>query len=353
MNENIHKTVIVDIDIPGLAGDDLFSPEKVKLISHTLLPLCYLFEKAKECGIQLITADTFFNLAEKPKNPLLLSYLQTRFSKKLRAMGARPVAVLCQESPYIASRFYLNIKRISKIYKHSFVFSGMMKKLDKNSQYHQMFFPSTFNIANFKVMDFSEKRFTTMVSSNKNISDWKKNIIMKMFYGIKVRCIYKERLAVIKYFGSQSKFDLFGFGWDSVKKKTHEYDVIKKVYKGSLADKNSTLQKYKFAFAFENAIFPGYITEKIFDVMFAGCVPIYYGAPDISAHIPADCFIDLRNFDSFSQLKSYLESIGEKEYDGYASAIRKFLSSEGYSRFTQEYFSEEILSILRKEFDIV
>jgi hypothetical protein len=39
--------------------------------------------------------------------------------------------------------------------------------------------------------------------------------------------------------------------------------------------KKNTLEKYKFSICYENARdIPGYITEKIFDCFFAGCVPI-------------------------------------------------------------------------------
>ena len=44
-----------------------------------------------------------------------------------------------------------------------------------------------------------------------------------------------------------------------------------------VADKHEWLQNYKFNLCFENAIFPGYLTEKLFDAYNAGCVPIYWG----------------------------------------------------------------------------
>ena len=51
-----------------------------------------------------------------------------------------------------------------------------------------------------------------------------------------------------------------------------------------------------FAICYENARdIPGYITEKIFDCFFAGCVPIYWGgAPNVTDHIPANTFIMIK-----------------------------------------------------------
>ena len=37
------------------------------------------------------------------------------------------------------------------------------------------------------------------------------------------------------------------------------------------------LKQYKFNICFENASYPGYLTEKIFDAFEAGCIPIYWG----------------------------------------------------------------------------
>ena len=40
-------------------------------------------------------------------------------------------------------------------------------------------------------------------------------------------------------------------------------------------------RKYKFVIAFENAIEEDYVTEKFYDPLLAGSVPVYLGAPSI------------------------------------------------------------------------
>ncbi|WP_226896450.1 glycosyltransferase family 10 domain-containing protein [Poseidonibacter ostreae] len=59
---------------------------------------------------------------------------------------------------------------------------------------------------------------------------------------------------------------------------------------------------------------PGYITEKIFDSFFAGCVPVYLGADNITEHIPKECFIDKREFDTYEKLYKYLKNMSDEEY---------------------------------------
>ena len=46
--------------------------------------------------------------------------------------------------------------------------------------------------------------------------------------------------------------------------------------------KHEFLQKYKFNICFENASEPGYITEKYFHAKSAGCIPIYWGDPNLA-----------------------------------------------------------------------
>jgi len=45
-----------------------------------------------------------------------------------------------------------------------------------------------------------------------------------------------------------------------------------------------------------------------------------------------------------------LHSINEEQYQEYLKNIQKFLSSEQYYKFSQEYFAKEILNILNQEF---
>lgn len=42
-------------------------------------------------------------------------------------------------------------------------------------------------------------------------------------------------------------------------------------------DKNSYLRNFKFNLCPENSSNVGYVTEKIFDAIYSGCIPIYWG----------------------------------------------------------------------------
>lgn len=54
---------------------------------------------------------------------------------------------------------------------------------------------------------------------------------------------------------------------------------------------------YKFVIAFENSCVEDYVTEKFFDPLLVGAVPIYFGAPNIDELVPRDnCYVDVRKY---------------------------------------------------------
>ena len=77
-----------------------------------------------------------------------------------------------------------------------------------------------------------------------------------------------------------------------------------------LPTKLDTIARYPFTLAFENAIAPDYVTEKFFDPLLAGSVPVYLGAPNIEAFAPGDrCFINVADFANPEALADYLSAL--------------------------------------------
>ena len=72
-------------------------------------------------------------------------------------------------------------------------------------------------------------------------------------------------------------------------------------------DKLATIASYKFTLALENAIAPDYVTEKFFEPLLVGSVPVYLGAPNINTYAPGEhCFINAADFESPQVLAKYL-----------------------------------------------
>ena len=83
--------------------------------------------------------------------------------------------------------------------------------------------------------------------------------------------------------------------------------------------KMNVISEYKFTLAFENAIAPDYVTEKFFDPLVAGSVPIYLGAPNIKEFAPGEhCYIDTSDFTSPKHLAKFIKNLN-KEADAYAA----------------------------------
>lgn len=206
-----------------------------------------------------------------------------------------------------------------------------------------------------KFKKFSEKnKLCTLVAGNKTSSHPLE--------------LYSKRVEAIRWFEKYhpESFEFFGMGWD---KYTFKIPVLSKVlnrigpltrlfaskwpsYRGSAKNKSELLQGYKFSICYENAEkIPGYITEKIFDSMAAGCVPIYWGAPNILNFIPAGCFINKKDFKNYEELYCYLVNMTEAEYTNRQNAIADYFRSEQHCLFESIYnakvIAERILTLVK------
>lgn len=63
-----------------------------------------------------------------------------------------------------------------------------------------------------------------------------------------------------------------------------------------LTDKHAFLLRYRMNLAFENTRSPGYITEKLVEPLLAGCIPVYWGAPDVTRDFNPGCMINVSDF---------------------------------------------------------
>ncbi len=78
--------------------------------------------------------------------------------------------------------------------------------------------------------------------------------------------------------------------------------------------KLATISRYKFCLSLENAIEDDYVTEKFFDPLLVGTVPVYRGAPNVMDYAPGnDCFINAWNFRSPRELADYLRYLDEDD----------------------------------------
>ncbi len=86
------------------------------------------------------------------------------------------------------------------------------------------------------------------------------------------------------------------------------------------AAKLEILRQYHFCLAIENSLETNLVTEKWYDCLRAGCVPVYLGAPNIGEFLPGDgCFVDLRDGRSVAEIANHLieTAAGPEKYQRY------------------------------------
>ena len=70
------------------------------------------------------------------------------------------------------------------------------------------------------------------------------------------------------------------------------------------------ISEYKFTIAFENSIVNDYVTEKFYEPLLVGSIPIYMGAPNIDDYSPSsDAFINVNDFFSPKELAQAVKDI--------------------------------------------
>jgi len=234
-----------------------------------------------------------------------------------------------------------------KIFDKIFTWSD---ELIDNNKYFKLNFPHSLPKTINKDVS-QKKKLCTLIARNNRIN-----------YPLE---LYTKREEAIRWFEKfhPNDFDLYGGRWDI---HMHQNRYIRSLlrrakmnklfkahfpsFKGSVSSKKNTLEKYKFSICYENARdIPGYITEKIFDCFLAGCVPVYWGANNITDHVPSDCFIDKREFNSYEELYQYMSNISDEEYIQYLDNIELFFNSDKVGQFTNEYFIKTIVSNISKQ----
>lgn len=170
--------------------------------------------------------------------------------------------------------------------------------------------------------------------------------------------LYAERRKIIKYFISKRRrdFHLYGAGWDvpsfilnntklSAFWRANKLPGSLPCYKGRVDKKYTVLQKAKFNFCIENCIYPGYISEKLFDSIISGCIPIYWYGSHMENVIPNEIFIDASKFKNTDELIEYSDGLNDTKIAEMRQSGGLFLRQNGLL-FTHEHYTQVIKSAL-------
>ena len=324
-------------------------------------------EAIQSAGFEIMTIDRYRSICPQRK-ALLISNMAEGNYKDLP--NIIPAICFSLESPVIASRYYHHIGEKTNLFAQVYDWAGVSSRIKKKES---RFVPISWPTTTQDIIDPTKwelKKFLVIINSNKKSLQWAwpeisvRNTVsvaravvsnlrstwIKNIDPIMKSELYSERIKAIAYFSKYESFDLYGGLWDrNTKLLNSEIAVaVRKSYRGAIParGKLAFLQGYKFSLVYENTIFPGYLTEKIFDCFFAGVVPVYLGDPRVADRIPSTCFIDVRRFSSYDELANFMFSITESEYQEYLDAAKRFINSAAFKPFTSTYFAETIVNCL-------
>jgi len=167
--------------------------------------------------------------------------------------------------------------------------------------------------------------------------------------------LYSNRRKFVKIASKKNKnfINIYGKGWDGQRHSWYYRFVPDKPYTTTAGmfegEKLELLAQYKFVLAFENYKGDiGYISEKIFDSMFAGAVPIYLGEKNIKSYIPNNCYIDASQYKNYNELIEKIVNTNEKEWEGMRNSIKDFIHSKAIEPFLPKAYANTINSIILK-----
>ena len=144
--------------------------------------------------------------------------------------------------------------------------------------------------------------------------------------------------------------DIYGKGWDNKIRKG-----VSRSQKDYTEIKLKILKQYNFNLAFENTNFPYYCTEKIWESIQGGCLPIYYGQDNaIYEDFPKESFLDYCDFDDPKDLFEYIQVMNPDEYikrinlciEAFNNAVKK-KQELGLWRVIWEVVAQKIIAIMK------
>ena len=348
-----------------LGQDDLFNPQSPRNRDDCLEPFRVLKAQALACGIELHTLDVNQNQGKESDFNLYIesvplitqgqgkNYL-IRFETNLTVLANADAAYLQQ-----FDGIFTWDKSLLEANPQSTTGLGLAKeKLHSITIPNPL--PAGFSQHRVVNLGFSARpQFCILIASNRHANC------------LDERALYAERVKAIRWFeaNAPSEFVLYGHGWKVPQKrlgmlgklryrlaKVPPFVMGKAVfpsYDGPVNSKFTALSQARFSICFENARdIRGYLTEKIFDCLFAGCVPIYWGDPEVEKAIPKNCFIDFRQFQSYQALYDFLKGLSPAEYQAYQLAGQQFLASPQFQVFSPTAFAKQIIDSIQHDFAI-
>jgi hypothetical protein len=356
--ENPNIAVYIDPPSRHFLRDRLFNADDGRLNGDRVnAPYTRLREQLAARGISVHTIDFLPARVGQSRN----IYFSMGTTANYRRLSRRPDIILsaffAMECPIVDPVMYRELKHAQNDFKriYSWSDSASLERFVGGSLRCLPFrWPQSFDAVHEPIWCREQRKFLVMINGNK-------------LPAISWQELYTERMRAVEFFGRTGEIDLYGIGWDGppyrvgpriwlpyvVRRAERQIqgwwqrvrpdpllEAARRAYHGPTQSKAETLGQYTFALCFENMILPGWLTEKMFDCFFAGTVPVYWGAPDVEKYVPKHCFIDMREFSGYPQLRDHLRSLGTADVRQYKEGARDYLKSAQFRPSSTAAFVE-------------
>ena len=354
------KTLVFDMDHPLARENRCFAPgptdDYLTVITHALQ------RQAAPRHITPVTADVFLRESQAATGAFTISHMVTAQTPQLLAHGVDPAVCFSVESPLTAKRFYHDLRKLAAPFRHTFLFAGAAPRVaGLPTAFHPLHIAMDTR-TRLPLVPWQERDFLVLINSNKRAGSiapglpWAQRWQAEATYWalrtvdplLRGRELYADRLAAIRYFARDDGFHLYGYGWDQPVHRAGRATqaAVQRANRGAITPglraKRAVLSRYRFAICFENTIFPGYLTEKLFDCLLAGCIPVYWGDPMVTEQVAPACFIDYRQFGNLVELDRYLRQIDPGEVQRHLEAAADYLASTAYTPYLADTFAAEL-----------
>jgi hypothetical protein len=327
MTAAIQRTIFIDPSSKAYYRDKLFDlSDPILNRDDTLAP----FGRARSCleerGIDIYTADYLLAYPSWMQCDYYSIGLLENYRGLLPRKNIRLRGFVIMEPPVTAPRLYRALPELTaafeKVYVHNTIGDGYSLKGVDQSRLHQFCWPQPY-------MHVLEPYWSNSVRQRRMVVI-NGNHMPRSFGGE----LYSKRIEAMASLAKDGLVDLYGHGWGkwwSPRSMWPAYwknrKALMSIYRGSCRSKIETLSQYHFCLCFENMAMKGYVTEKIFDCLYAGTIPLYLGAKDIEGLIPRDAYVDCRQFGSWTEMRNAVMMMGVPEIQAMREAGRDFLES--------------------------
>lgn len=332
------RTAYIDPAYPDYLEGRLFDADNPRLNRDDYLrPFITMKARLNEMGVGVETADALFRNGAGPGQEYHSFGMLDNLDRVSAHPGVRLRSFVVFEPPVVAPQLYDALpeltRRFERVYVHNTHGDGYSLGGVSAAKLRKLWWPQQYDDVLEKHWQKGERLPKAVVVNNNKRPRRSENEL------------YSVRIQAVAELAPRNAVDLYGGGWDRFllresrlrwrmwKPALRHRRVLRSVWKGAPASKFDVLARYEFCLCLENMRMDGFTTEKMWDCLYAGTIPIYLGPRDIASMVPPRCYVDASQFGSWGEAWDHARSLSPSQREEMRLAGREFIRGEASRRF--------------------